>query len=477
MWGRYIERRLAIKQAREAGRSVGAVGGPVDLFDPPAKTDEIARSHPDMFEPLDEYLNEVYLWHGCHVRHALSIAQSDFCIDMAGSSRGTMYGAGAYFAESSTKADEYAKDEPEGFYKGVYAVLLCRVTMGKFFYTEQRDESAAQKVESGDFDSTLGDRLKAAGTFREFVVYNADQVYPEYVILYERVYKGSESKRRDISRRSTFHMQLPIYWCNCHKNPEVDPFHEQYVIRLSTREILQRLVAATYTNKGQRLRIAAARRIENSHVWCSYVASKKRLWAQLMGAEEGFKPANELDGDEASGNVLTSVHLRGECIEESISVSNLEEPLNEYLLWHGTSKRAAETIVCNDFTIAQGAAVKHGKRFGPGAYFAEDLVKSLSYAEEADGIRYVLLCRVLCGDIHYTEAWTEKDADQVAARQGKNSVLANPSTTNHPNKEVQMDDDGKVKKGPREFIIHDNAQVYPEYILELKVVYGISDTE
>ena len=100
-----------------------------------------------------------------------------------------------------TKADEYARDEPHGYYEGVFALLLCRapwlsltcssveVALGKFFYTTERCEQAGEKVKSGDYDSTVGDRslpirfqirfavrTKKANTFREFVVYNSDQV-------------------------------------------------------------------------------------------------------------------------------------------------------------------------------------------------------------------------------------------------------------------------------------------------------------
>lgn len=53
---------------------------------------------------------EVYLWHGTNVRAALSIAQNDFSIDLAGSSTGTMYlgarGNDAYFEQ--TASDSYA---------------------------------------------------------------------------------------------------------------------------------------------------------------------------------------------------------------------------------------------------------------------------------------------------------------------------------------------------------------------------------
>lgn len=68
------------------------------------------------------------------------------------------------------------KPRPGGFYDGVYALLLCRVTLGKFYYTlapplqvylkilydaEDRDTEAGDKVRAGDFDSTLGAAEKA----------------------------------------------------------------------------------------------------------------------------------------------------------------------------------------------------------------------------------------------------------------------------------------------------------------------------
>merc|ERR1712048_707971 len=118
--------------------------------------------------------------------------------------------------------------------------------------------------------------------------------------------------------------------------------------------------------------------------------------------------------------------------------------MNEYLLWHGTSRSAAESIIKNDFIITRGRAT-HGKRFGEGAYFAEQLNKSLSYCDpDNDGTRIVLLCRVCCGDMYYTEAHTDTEAHQTALRQGSSTVIANPNGT-----------------GPREFIVLGAEQVYP----------------
>merc|ERR1712125_89718 len=96
-----------------------------------------------------------------------------------------------YFGESSTKADEYAEDRDSKCHeKDVFAMLLCRTYMGKFYYTTDRNTEAGDKVAAGDYDSTVGDRWKSAGTFREFVIYDNAQVYPEYIVIYDRIHVG-----------------------------------------------------------------------------------------------------------------------------------------------------------------------------------------------------------------------------------------------------------------------------------------------
>jgi hypothetical protein len=204
-------------------------GEKIKRIDPPAVTNTVAGSHPEVFVPLDNELNEVYLWHGTSVRAALSIAQNDFRIDLAGSNSGTMYGRGAYCAESSTKADEYGSDEVGGYYQGLYAVLLCRVCMGKMYYTTTRNEQAGDRVKEGDYDSTLGDRAKMTGTFREFVIYNQDQIYPEYVVLYSRIMRNDDVKQLERAAQAIpFQMELPIYWANCHRSPQQASFQIHY---------------------------------------------------------------------------------------------------------------------------------------------------------------------------------------------------------------------------------------------------------
>jgi len=135
-------------------------------------------------------LNEVYLFHGSHPRAVTSIAEGGFDLDLSGSSTSAAYGRGAYFSECSSKADEYSKDQEDGYYKGYYAMLLCRVILGKVQVLAEFDTEACSRLGEGQaFDSTLGDREAVANTYREFVVPSAAQIYPEYAVIYERVYR------------------------------------------------------------------------------------------------------------------------------------------------------------------------------------------------------------------------------------------------------------------------------------------------
>ena len=56
-------------------------------------------------------------------------------------------------------------------------MLLCRVCLGEMYRIEHFDTAAERHVLGSDeYDSLLGDREKASGTFREFIVYDECQV-------------------------------------------------------------------------------------------------------------------------------------------------------------------------------------------------------------------------------------------------------------------------------------------------------------
>jgi len=129
--------------------------------------------------------NEAYLMHGTNPTSAVAILRTDFKIDLAGASAGTMFGPGAYLAEASSKADEYAQDDKDGSYKGLFAMVVCRAVVGRSFVAEQPG-NYSDKVVSGDFHTVVGDREKAVGTFREFILFHEESIFPEYAVFYRR---------------------------------------------------------------------------------------------------------------------------------------------------------------------------------------------------------------------------------------------------------------------------------------------------
>ena len=130
---------------------------------------------------------------------SLGITEHGFEISRAGDHVGTMFGAGCYFAECSSKADEYVRDtglksavsafRGEGGAGGAtFALLICRVLCGRLFRVTRSDPEAIRSALANGHDSILGDREASVGTYREFVAFNQESIYPEYVVIYERVY-------------------------------------------------------------------------------------------------------------------------------------------------------------------------------------------------------------------------------------------------------------------------------------------------
>mmetsp|Transcript_126016 Transcript_126016/g.251554 ORF Transcript_126016/g.251554 Transcript_126016/m.251554 type:complete len:1282 (+) Transcript_126016:49-3894(+) len=137
---------------------------------------------------LQANANEFLMFHGTKPEAANLIAQNHF--DMSFACKTGLFGAGLYFAESCSKSDEYVKADKEDR----FPVVMCRVTLGHINYVPHKDptkDPGREKLESscltGEYHSVLGDRKKAKGTYREFVVYNHYQVYPHFIVWYKRV--------------------------------------------------------------------------------------------------------------------------------------------------------------------------------------------------------------------------------------------------------------------------------------------------
>jgi len=202
LWHTFSVTRSAI--AEEV--SSGAIEGQ-NLFNP--ATHGAPRSSLDVTgtEDLDPRINEWRLFHGTGMGGIKGISATNFNIKMAGKGAtwkgkgddaGTpLYGFGAYLAERSTKADEYCdviKDDGKALPidVGCCAMLVCRAVGGfsrlvdsnEFDTTELRTD-----VFDGPYHSVFGDRecvLKKP--FREIIIYDNAQIFPEFILYYKRKY-------------------------------------------------------------------------------------------------------------------------------------------------------------------------------------------------------------------------------------------------------------------------------------------------
>ena len=109
-------------------------------------------------------------------------------------------------------------------------------------------------------------------------------MYPEYVILYSRQHKAValESFRFGLPQ---LHAELPVYWQHCHVNPTIDRFDAQYLVRATSRKLLEDLATACNAagkkaglpaTKKRSRQVVSARRVEVSSMWNRYVRYKKR---------------------------------------------------------------------------------------------------------------------------------------------------------------------------------------------------------
>lgn len=140
--------------------------------------------------------NEWYLFHGASEQACRGICASNFLISKSGTGatykKRPLYGWGLYFAERSTKADEYVHEDTNG----VCTMLVCRVVGGNALQwtggqTDGITEGELRKLvfttdEKSKHHSVVGDRESAGKPYNEIIVYTPDQVFPEFMLQYRR---------------------------------------------------------------------------------------------------------------------------------------------------------------------------------------------------------------------------------------------------------------------------------------------------
>ena len=137
---------------------------------------------------------------------------------------------------------------------------------------------------------------------------------------------------------------------------------------------------------------------------------------------------------------------------EKLAVKNgLSEAANTTYLLHGTTRKNLENICEVGLTTScswYGAQV-----YGKGLYFTPQSCKAFQYAGE-DG--YILICRVVLGRVQILEATSP---ERVFPDEGFESAMAAKSHTEKLPGVSQVHD---------EYIVYNEAAVYPEFVLEVR---------
>jgi len=156
--------------------------------------------------PLDKQFlktkcNEWRLFHGTKIDACRSICQKNFLLTFVGKgatwpgAAGPLYGRGVYLAEKITKADEYADPAPASDeFAGFSCVLVVRCVGGRVNVVRTNEvdqDDLMDAVFHGPYNSVFGERTKITPhpkPYNEFVVYDQNQLYPEFLLIYERQY-------------------------------------------------------------------------------------------------------------------------------------------------------------------------------------------------------------------------------------------------------------------------------------------------
>ncbi|KAL9642287.1 hypothetical protein ABK040_007286 [Willaertia magna] len=136
-------------------------------------------------------INEVHLFHGCSAQLENEIIKKG--LDPKKSKIENMFGVGVYFACDSSKSNQYAKCEKHNSstcFECEKKMFVCRVLLGESYIATKSLRNITEPPEGKDSviaPSEEFDGVKSETRFREYIVYNSDQIYPEYVITYKLI--------------------------------------------------------------------------------------------------------------------------------------------------------------------------------------------------------------------------------------------------------------------------------------------------
>jgi len=156
-----------------------------------------------------------------------------------------------------------------------------------------------------------------------------------------------------------------------------------------------------------------------------------------------------------SGREMSNVSPKTSRIGAKLVRSVSRDPLKadaEAVLFHGTSPSAVKGILSSGFDRDR---CKFGLA-GKGFYFAESISKSDEYTQPVDGLRCVLVCRVVigraqvCAAVQPTDQYKQKLEDSVLKEGTYDSVMM---------------DRERCRGTFREFVVYETSRCLPLFVV------------
>lgn len=213
LWGKYSmeKENMRVIQVNALGKN-GLVIPRIDI------RTEYAQMAEQLPAQLDENVNEMYLTHGSKPESVVAILSGGLNERFSGG----LFGNGTYLAEDIAKNDQYCTpdlrhgehpelhkllfDDLDVAHPGnLFYVFVCRALLGYRVRTkdgsQDLDSSTSRSIWSSEkreltsitganppmlHHSLLAETGGRIARFREFVIYHGDQIYPEYLVAYQR---------------------------------------------------------------------------------------------------------------------------------------------------------------------------------------------------------------------------------------------------------------------------------------------------
>ena len=178
-------------------------------------------------------------------------------------------------------------------------------------------------------------------------------------------------------------------------------------------------------------------RIENEKLWNKYATEKRLMYKKLMDYQREFSDFNP--------DILTT---QSNWMELCDSNFPLESEVNEVFLFHNTKMECISIIKETGVELALGNI---DGQFEPGIQFNEDPTLNHNHSFDSTTSHYNLfICRVLLGEA--------KTVTVEELKTKKAPPLMNGSTQRYDS--IVGDE-----KGPRQFVIYNGYQAYPEFLV------------